>query len=160
MKLTDALLGEHAVLYDLFDFVRDSITKNDDLVVLQSAVTVLGRLLVSHARTEEALLFPALDPHLGEMGPLTVMRAEHREIDELLEAAGRADDAENLKATINRLLNLAREHFLKEEQILFAMARQFLNEATLTTLGDEWATRRNVIIDGQGCGKTGVTTPV
>lgn len=152
MKLTDALLGEHAVIYELFDFVRDTITKSDDLTVLRSAITVLERLLVSHAQIEEDLLFPALDPHLGEMGPLTVMRAEHREIHDLLEAVGRAGDVEAVKSIISRLLNVAREHFHKEEQVLFAMARQFLNEEDLTNLGDEWAASRNVIIDGQGCG--------
>ena len=152
MKLTDALLGEHAVFYELFDFVRDIITKSDDLTVLRSAITVLERLLVSHAQIEEDLLFPALDPHLGEMGPLTVMRAEHREINDLLEAVGRAGDVEAVKSIISRLLNVAREHFHKEEQVLFAMAGQFLNEEDLTNLGDEWAASRNVIIDGQGCG--------
>ncbi|MHA1597383.1 MAG: hemerythrin domain-containing protein [Alphaproteobacteria bacterium] len=152
MKLTDALLGEHAVLYELFDFVRDTITKSDDLTVLRSAVTVLERLLVSHAQAEEALLFPALEPHLGEMGPLAMMRAEHREIDDLLEAAAQADDAEAVKSIVSRLLNVVREHFHKEEQVLFAMTLKFLDEETLTTLGDEWAARRNVIINGQGCG--------
>ena len=28
MKLTDALLGEHAVLYDLFDWVRNAAAKD------------------------------------------------------------------------------------------------------------------------------------
>ncbi len=152
MKLTDALLGEHAVLYELFDFVRDTVTKSDDLRELRSAVTVLERLLISHARAEEALLFPALEPHLGEMGPLAVMRTEHRELEDLLAAAGQADDVEAVKSNISRLLNVAHDHFHKEEQILFAMSRQCLSEDALSTLGDQWAARRNVIIDGQGCG--------
>ncbi|NQU59143.1 MAG: hemerythrin domain-containing protein [Rhodospirillales bacterium] len=152
MKLTDALLGEHAVLYELFDFVRDKISKSDDLTDLRSAVSVLERLLVSHAQTEEALLFPALEPYLGEMGPLAVMRGEHSEIEDLLEAVGQAGDAEAVISIVTRLLNVVNEHFHKEEQVLFPMARQCLNEETLTTLGDEWAARRNVIIDGKGCG--------
>jgi len=152
MKLTDALLGEHAVLYDLFDLARDSIANDDDLTALRGTVSVLKRLLVSHAETEEALLFPALKPHLGEMGPLAVMHAEHEEIIGLLEAAGGDGDAESIKSAIARLLYVTRDHFQKEEQVLFAMARQFIDEEALSALGDQWADRRKVVIDGQGCG--------
>ena len=64
MKLTNALLGEHAVLYELFDYVRDTILKSDDIRDIHSAVAVVERLLVSHARIEEDLLFPRLEPQL------------------------------------------------------------------------------------------------
>jgi len=152
MKLTDALLGEHAVLYDLFNLTRETINNEDDITALGSIVSVMERLLVAHAEAEEALLFPALQPHLGEMGPLAVMHAEHEEIIRLLEAAGEASDAETIKSTISRLLSVTLDHFHKEEQVLFGMARQFIDEEALTALGDQWADRRKVVIDGQGCG--------
>ncbi len=144
MKLTDALLGEHALIYELFDYVRDTILKSDDIRDIHGAVAVVERLLGSHARIEEDLLFTRLEPHLGQMGPLAVMRAEHRGIDDLLEAARRETDVTALKSVIGRLLELAYGHFQKEERMLFAMARQCLGEATLTEMGDEWAARRNV----------------
>jgi hemerythrin-like domain-containing protein len=81
------------------------------------------------------------------MGPLAVMRAEHRQIDELFEAARRETDIDALRSVIGNLLELAFGHFQKEEQVLFAMARQHLDEATLTDLGDEWAVSRNVTIN-------------
>ena len=148
MKLTDALLGEHAVLYELFAYLRDTILKSDDIGDVRGAVSVLERLLGSHARIEENLLFPRLEPHLGQMGPLAVMRSEHRGIDDLLEAARRENDIAALKSVIGRLLELAHGHFQKEERVLFALARQFLDEATLTELGDEWAASRNVTVNG------------
>ncbi len=151
MKLTDALLGEHAVMYELFEHVRDTTKNTEDVQEIHGAVSVLERLILSHAQLEEDLLFSRLEPHLGQMGPLAVMRSEHRGIDDLLKAAKQGTDADALKSVIDRLLELAYGHFQKEEKVLFGMARQFLDEVTLTELGDEWAARRNVAIDGQGC---------
>jgi hemerythrin-like domain-containing protein len=144
MKLTDALLGEHAVLYALFDHLRDTTLESDDMAEIHGVRAVVEKLLASHARIEDELLFPQLEPHLGPMGPLAVMRAEHSAIDDLLAAAGQESDIAALKDLIGQLLELAHGHFQKEEMVLFGMARQCLDEATLTGLADEWAARRNV----------------
>ena len=151
MKLTDALRGEHAIIYELFDYVRETAAKSDDFQDVRGAVLVLERLLLSHAQLEENLLFPHLEPHLGQAGPLAVMRAEHQEIDDLIAVAKAENAVGALKSVIAQLLDLAYGHFQKEERVLFAMAQQFLDEATLAELGDEWAVRRKVIVDGQGC---------
>ena len=148
MKLTDALLGEHAVIYELFAYLRDTILVSDDVRDIRGAVPVLERLLGSHARVEENLLFPRLEPHLGETGPLAIMRCEHSEIIDLLEIARQETDIAALKSVIGRLLDLAHNHFQKEERVLFPIAQEFLDEATLTWLGDEWASSRNVTISG------------
>ena len=148
MKLTSALLGEHAVIYELFDYLRNTILKSDDIRDIHGAGAVVERLLVPHARIEEDLLFSRLEPHLGQMGPLAMMRAEHRAIDDLLEAARRETDIAALKSAIGQLLDLAHDHFQKEETVLFPMARQCLGEATLTELGHEWAAGRNVTVNG------------
>ena len=148
MKLTDALLGEHAVIYELFDYVRYTILKSDDIQDIHGAVVVVEKLLGSHARIEDDLLFSRLEPHLGQMGPLAMMRDEHRAIDDLLEAARRETDIAALKSTIGQLLDLTHDHFQKEETVLFPMARQCLGDATLTELGDEWAASRNVTVNG------------
>ncbi len=148
MKLTDALLGEHAVFYGLFEHVRETAANSDDATEIRGAVAALDKLLLSHANIEEELLFSRLDPHLGQMGPLTVMRDEHRRVEELLGAAMRETDA--LKSVIGQLLDTAYDHFQKEEGVLFAMAQQFLDAETLNAAGDEWAARRKVMVDGQG----------
>jgi DUF438 domain-containing protein len=152
MKITDALLGEHALLYALFDYVRDTALNSDDLRDLHSGAAAIEGLLVPHAKIEEDLLFPRLEPHLGQMGPLAVMRAEHNEVDELLEAARQGTDIATVKSLMSRLLDLAHNHFQKEERVLFAMAGRCLDEAELTELGDEWAEIRKVTINSQGCG--------
>ncbi len=151
MKITDALRGEHAVMYELFEYVRETADKSDDIQEIHGAVAALERTLVSHARIEEKLLFPSLEPHLGQAGPLAVMRSEHDGLEDFLTSAIRETDPGALKSVIGQLLELAYDHFHKEEQVLFGMAQQFLDEAKLTELGDEWAASRNVVVDSQGC---------
>ncbi|MBE9552592.1 MAG: hemerythrin domain-containing protein [Proteobacteria bacterium] len=151
MKITDALLGEHAVLYDLFGHLRNTAVTSDDIAEIRAAVAVVAKLLLAHARVEEDLLFPRLDAHLGQMGPLAVMRSEHQGIDDLLEAARGETDLASLKSLVGRLLALASGHFRKEETVLFGMAQQFLGDAVLSELGEEWAAARNVTLGGGGC---------
>ena len=151
MKITDALLGEHAVMYELFEHIRDTAHNANDVQEIQRIVLVVERLLLSHARIEEDMLFPELEPHLGPMGPLAAMRSEHQEIEALLTAAKAATDVGVLKSTIEQFLDLTYGHFQKEEQVLFAMAQQVLDEPALTDLGTKWAARRKVVVDGQGC---------
>lgn len=151
MKITEALLGEHGVLYDLFGHLRDVTVTSGDVGEIRAAVAVVDKLLLAHARVEEELLFPRLDLHLGQMGPLAVMRSEHRGIDNLLAAARAETDIASLKNLVGRLIELASGHFRKEESVLFGMAEQYLGEQLLTELGEQWAASRNVSLGGGGC---------
>lgn len=144
LRITDALLGEHAILYGLFDQLAALVSGDGGLAELRTAVGLLGPLLASHARLEEDLLFSALAPHLGSAGPLQVMRMEHDEIDRLL---GRFSDAAELPVArdlLHSLNEIVRAHFAKEEQVLFPTATQVLDPALLTRLGEQWADQRAV----------------
>lgn len=151
MKITDALLGEHGVLYDLFAYLRDVAMRSGDAGEIRAAFAVVEKLLLAHARVEEELLFPRLQPHLGRMGPLSVMMAEHQGIDQILESARRETDPGSLKGLAGRLIELASSHFRKEEHVLFGMAEQYLGNELLAELGDQWAASRNVALGGGGC---------
>ncbi|MDP6954023.1 MAG: hemerythrin domain-containing protein [Alphaproteobacteria bacterium] len=148
MELTDALLGEHAVIYELFDQLRETVRNSNDIADIRRACATVEKVILSHARIEDELLFPSLEPHLGPMGPLAVMRAEHQEIDESLEALRSETDVAALKGAIGQFLALAAGHFQKEEMVLFGMTRQCLDESKLQELGQEWGTRRSVDLSG------------
>jgi uncharacterized protein (DUF2249 family) len=84
-----------------------------------------------HIRFEEEILFPSFE-ELSRMpsteGPTAVMRAEHREIEKLLEeiAGGIGDAAAHvdaLRADLHRVLG---EHNLKEEHVLYPTVDQRL----------------------------------
>jgi iron-sulfur cluster repair protein YtfE (RIC family) len=149
MRITDALLGEHGLLYVLFDQITEAMAnESKDLPAL---TRVLAGLLGSHAKLEEDHLFPALQPHIGDMGPLAVMQMEHRQIDELLESMASTTDPEQLKQQTQALLDVTLNHFSKEEGILFHLAERFLDDATLHQLGDTWSQTRGVNLSAAGC---------
>jgi len=84
-----------------------------------------------HIRFEEELLFPTFEARLGmppAAGPTAVMRAEHRQIEELIEAIGGAlleqAAALRLRAELHRVLG---DHNLKEERMLYPATDQALD---------------------------------
>ncbi len=146
MKVTDALLGEHGVLYAHFDRIEAVAAAATTLTQIQEVTVVLSAVVLSHANLEEELLFPALEAHMGTTGPLAVMRTEHDEIEHAvrqIEEARNLDDGANCVA---RALNILRDHFQKEEEVLFSIARQTLDEETQIRLGKAWAAARSVTI--------------
>jgi len=151
MKITDALRGEHGVLYVLLGDVRETITDSDSIDVIRKSISTLDKALLSHAEIEDSILFPALDQHIAGMGPLEMMHAEHQGVDELLAAARVEQDMATLISQAKQLIDLAFGHFQKEEMALFAMAEQFLSEEELAALGDQWAAKRNVVVEGHSC---------
>ena len=100
----------------------------------------------SHATLEEELLFPALEPHMGTDGPLAVMQAEHDEIQRALEQIEHAQNLDDGAARVAQALDLIREHFQKEEEVLFSVARQILDDERQHRLGKAWAKARRVTI--------------
>ncbi|MCC7362211.1 MAG: hemerythrin domain-containing protein [Anaerolineales bacterium] len=132
------------------------------LPVLRGAGALMETQLEQHARKEEATLFQALEAIFGADGtPTVVMRREHqdlhaqgealrqtlRELNEVehpaIEAGGaqlrslaaRGGSAVGLAGTAMDILRLLEQHFAKEEQVLFPMAANLLDEAQLAEVG-------------------------
>ena len=119
MKLLMPCLGEHAVFYALFMHMEQSIPAADTLSQVKSQGAMLAAALASHAHLEEDLLFKTLEPHIGSMGPLAVMRMEHDQIEGGWNACppfGNWSRRENL---LLQIVEVARGHFAKEEQVLY-----------------------------------------
>jgi iron-sulfur cluster repair protein YtfE (RIC family) len=142
--ITHFLLGEHAVFYAQFDNLETHLPEAENLPQVKSMGGMLAAALASHAQLENDLLFTALDPHFGGSGPVAVMRAEHAQIEGSLDQIQAAGELDQAKRTLLNIITLARQHFAKEEQILFPMAQQILDDQTLFELGTQWAERRKV----------------
>jgi hemerythrin-like domain-containing protein len=144
MKITDALLGEHGVLYGLLDHGAEG-AGDWNLETVRANAEALVRVLKTHAHLENTLLFDALEPHFpAGMGPVAVMRTEHDEIEGAVERTLKTSDLEEGRRLLGEIRALAREHFSKEEQVLFPMAEQLLGAERLEELGQAWATQRGV----------------
>ena len=89
------------------------------------------------------LLFVAMEGPLGPNGgPLAVMREEHDEVEATLVRLTEVTDAQQATELAAHLSEVAREHFAKEERMVFPMAEQLLGEETLLDLGAQWAAQR------------------
>ena len=118
--------------------------------------------LALHAKKEDDALFPALEAIFGaESGPTYVMREEHKDIHgqgellrqtlhelnvvehpkieaggaKLRELAAKGGSADTLKTNAEEIIRLLDMHFGKEEQILFPMAQNMLDEEKMEAVG-------------------------
>lgn len=142
MKITDGLLGEHALFYQLFDALEDALdaaTRPEDI---QHAFEPVAAGVLSHATVENDVLFTALGN--GEGGIATAMRAEHREIENLAQAVARARTLDEAKTSGRHLIDLLREHFHREEQVLFPLCEHALDASRLETLGERYMAQRGL----------------
>lgn len=128
------------------------------LPALRATVRMIETELLAHARREDEALFPALERILGaDVSPTTVMREEHRAIHaqadlfrstlrrlnqvehpaivaesgRLRDLAAAGDDAGALRDSGAEIIRLLDEHFGREEEVLFPMAREILDPGTL-----------------------------
>ena len=86
--------------------------------------------MLRHFAVEESVLFPAFEERTGmRMGPTQVMRTEHAQMRELLEAAESAlaaRSADDYSGYAETLLIMMQQHNMKEENVLYPMCDQHL----------------------------------
>lgn len=114
--------------------------------LVKSQGAMLAVALASHANLEDELLFTTLESHLGPIGPLTVMRMEHDQIEGALERLPTVQNLAGARTLLLQVIKVAREHFAKEEQILYPLASRSLTIEALTGLGAQWAARRLIVL--------------
>lgn len=131
------LKREHAHCDDLFAAAENSVADQDwDRATLPFEAFRSATLL--HFEREEAVLFPEFEARTGmHGGPTFVMRAEHDQMRDSLDAMVSALQRRDGKAFLNlsdSLLILLRQHNMKEEQILYPMADQALGDTLADVL--------------------------
>jgi iron-sulfur cluster repair protein YtfE (RIC family) len=141
MKATDVLLGEHGACYGLFAHLEEAAPGD-----LRAGAALLAAVVIPHARFENERLFPALEARIGPGGPTAVMRAEHAEIEGTLLSLQTVDDPAELRRGLRHVIAVARDHFRKEEVVLFPLADRELGAGPLERLGEEWAAARGVAL--------------
>jgi CRP-like cAMP-binding protein/hemerythrin-like domain-containing protein len=146
MKITEALLRDHQVFHGQFEDLERALRSGTAWSEIEAQIDVLNAALETHAELEDELLFSALEPHIGPMGPLAVMRMEHDEIENAFFQLQESADPAEREGVVTHLLEVARSHFAKEEQILFPMADQELDSNALEQLGVQFANRRRIVM--------------
>ena len=146
MKLTDALIGEHGAFRALLKEIEGMVSYAGEAAQVESAMAIFRAEVTQHARLEENLLFPAIEPYLDSNDLIAQMRSEHQEIRSGLGSIEDARDLDQALEAVQHTLEAARRHFENEEKILYAFAQKVLDEETLTRLGEDWAAARAIAV--------------
>jgi iron-sulfur cluster repair protein YtfE (RIC family) len=148
MKITDAFLGEHGVFYAEFDHIEEMLASEPGLEIVQETAALLASALKPHAEMEDELLFgPALERLDHPHDALMLMHDEHEEVERHITAVRNATNVTTAGEMLGRAVELARDHFRKEESVTFPLAEQLLGEEELLRRGTAWAERRTVHLE-------------
>lgn len=155
--IRELLADDHRQCDNCFVAVEQAVN-NKNWSTADADFGALCRAMERHFVAEENLLFPAFEERTGmRMGPTQVMRGEHAQMRELLAAAGTALAAragDNYSGYAETLLIMMQQHNMKEENVLYPMCDQHLNDQLHTLLpqleqgishdqGAAWPTPRN-----------------
>src|SRR5690242_21523320 len=144
MKITDVLRAEHAVFHNLFDHIETVLPRTRTLAEVKSLTTVAETLLAPHSKTEDDLFIEPLEHCFDQIGQNDTFHAEHKLIDAELAKVHTARDVRKAKKLLLGAVARCRDHFDKEERIVFPMAERILKAKTLSELGTQWLHRRDV----------------
>ncbi len=161
LTITDALRGEHGVLKVMLAGLETATSSNPSPARIREGISWLKEPLLTHAQVEEEFLLQPLEKKLGSVPPVEILRMEHEQIeaavDEILkkgheeilaaiDAVAKAASPDQVRGHALALLRLVQDHFAKEEQAVFHVAEEVLPRDELTSLGRQWAERRNVSV--------------
>ena len=144
MKITDAFIAEHAVIYAQLDYLEDAIPAAKTLGEIKVMAGMLEAVLKPHADAEDELLFNGLEPGLDQMGKLEKVQHEHDAICHGLEQVRISRTRKDAQRRLTNVVHLTRKEFDMEDRIIFRMAEEILREDTLVKLGKVWARKRHV----------------
>jgi hemerythrin-like domain-containing protein len=141
MKITDALLAEHVVFHNMFDYVEESVANLGTLAEVRAVSALLERMLRLHSKAEDHLLFDPLDSAFAQLAQDDNFHHEHEEIEQELESIQAARTIAEAKRRLLNAVVLSRKHFDKEERIVFPLAEKQLSPKSLLLLGKRWEER-------------------
>ena len=150
MKITDALMAEHTVFHQLFDYLETATQRCRTLPEVRNQARLLESMLEEHSNAEEELLMEPLDHCLEQIGQRNLFHKEHKEIDHGLRRAVATRDLKMARKSLLDAVLASRRHFDKEERLIFPLAEKVLKARTLSDLGEIWIARRNKTRQRQG----------
>jgi hemerythrin-like domain-containing protein len=144
MKITDALLAEHMVFHNAFDFLERTMPNLKTLSEVKTLSALLESMMKNHSNTEDHLLNDPLEAAFAQMGQADNFHEEHEEIEQELESVQLARGMAEAKRRLLNAVVLSRKHFDKEERIVFPLAEKQLSPKSLLLLGRRWEEQRTV----------------
>ena len=130
-SITEYLSDDHQRCDELFA-IAEGAAADDDWSATQLRLDAFLDAMRHHFAMEEEVLFPTFEERTGmTMGPTQVMRMEHQQMRQLFDAlalACNAQDQDGFLGQAETLLILMQQHNFKEEQMLYQMADDALED--------------------------------
>jgi len=109
------------------------------LAIVRKVLAFLKKDVSTHFRVEEEALFPVLGRIIGFDGPISVMLSEHKHLlggISSLESAlvDQPTDRKRVATICNDIVEALTAHSAKEDEVLFPLARQVLNQEQLSEI--------------------------
>jgi hemerythrin-like domain-containing protein len=134
------LKTEHAVLVRLYEVVERQLSGVETVSEVHLLTRLVVGVLEQHAYMEEHLAFAALDHAMAERGPLNRLHQDHQEIDGALREAAAATDLEQARQLLKTGLKASRNHFRREEEMVFPLLEKMFTPQSLSHLAAGAAT--------------------
>jgi hemerythrin-like domain-containing protein len=136
--ITQALILEHEILRQIFDQIESVLSRSQSARVVKSLALVVEGLLSKHGKIEINLVYSVLDHVLAERNASKDLYQHHEELDGHFARIHRTSGPAKASSLLKKALTATREHFRREEQIVFPTLEEILRPETLWTLGDQW----------------------
>jgi len=139
-------MAEHAVFHNLFDHIEATVPRLETVGEVKSLATLVDRVMAPHSKTEDDLFIEPLEHCFEQIGQNETFHAEHRRIEETLASVQKTRTLADAKNILLKAIAASREHFDKEERIVFPMAERVLKAKTLSELGKTWLQKRQAAL--------------
>ena len=142
MRITEALLAEHIVFHNMLDHIETTAPKLKTLPEIKSLAALMESMLKAHSNVEDSLFIGPLEHCFEEIGQRDAFMEEHEEMDRNLRRIRMARRLKEARDWLLAAVAYSRDHFDKEERIVFPMAERILKTETLAALGQTWMEQR------------------
>lgn len=142
MKITEALRAEHLVFHNMLDHIETTAPKLKTLPEMKSLAALMESMLKAHSRTEDQLFIGPMEHCFEEFGQREALMREHDDMDRAWKRVRRAPRSLEARKALLAAILQARQHFDKEERIVYPLAERILKAETLQTLGQAWMEQR------------------
>ncbi len=142
MKITEALFAEHLVFHHMFDHIEAVAPQLRTLAEVKTLAALMEALLRNHSDTEDALFIGPLEHCFEQLGQRDAFIEEHQELDGTLQRVREATRLDSARELLLAAVSYSRQHFDREERIVFPLAEEALKRETLVALGQTWMEQR------------------
>ena len=123
MKITEALLAEHVVFHNLFDYVERVVPKVKTLGEVCVLSSLLDTMLKTHSKVEDRLLIDPLEAAFSQMAQADNFHDEHHQIEQSLDSIPHCD-ASPMPNGVSSRRSASRESILTRKSALSFPSRR------------------------------------